>query len=197
MTPAARRGRTLGPALAVLAILLWQASAAAAGKATSPDPGTQPTRSLTLSTGALYYATGELSFAQRLGQSWSVVAIVGVGRGRAFGDDTVNRTLLEGGGQLRYTFVGDFRDGMAIALEAMALHLSQDSEANTVSGIALGPMLVWKWIPVGGLTLEVTLGPAWVRAMIGDMGSGTMRHQDTLQPSGRVNVGWSFGGGPT
>lgn len=197
--PVSHGWRFLGPlmGLSVLVGITRPAFGAAPGQPTIPARSSPPApMTVTLSSGALLYNTAEVTLERRFQRGFSGAASLGVGHGRSFGDEAAARTMLKAGAQARYTFWGGFENGLGIAVQASVMRLSDDSDGVHITGVAIGPQLVWKWNPIWGLTFDVGAGAAWVGAMLGRTGSTMMMaHRSRLQAIGQLNVGWTFGGG--
>ncbi len=152
----------------------WLCAAAVGALGASPGYAelAPPVRAGTLAVNLapLAHATGELRWESPLLDklAWSVHA--GGGRGRSGVD--IRGYVLEGGGQLRYYLVGDFRRGLLVALDATAVGAFGDSSRGETA-LALGPRLGYKIVGLGGLTAEAQVGASYVRKSADGVVAGT------------------------
>ena len=153
-----------------------------------------PTRSLAV-TGSVTMPIQrviELSTEYAVSRNWSLVLMLGVGKDRFGQADAAARYLWEGGFQLRYELVGDFDDGVGLSALVRYVSLQDNDEGFTPSGVAVGPHLYWRAIAESGFTFDVYVGGVWVMR---SLSNGQVHFsEDTLAPSGSLNLGWSFGG---
>lgn len=140
--------------------------------------------------------TGEMAVSPKLG-------IAGIG---GFGSITAENNLgekksipvLELGGQAAYYVVGSFRHGMQVGAEAMWLKVfipEKEGVSVSTNGLAIGPLLGYKWAARFGLTFLVQGGYQWLFAQAKGTdaaGNEIEASQDSGIPLLNLNAGWSF-----
>ncbi|MEE2779392.1 MAG: hypothetical protein VYE15_02635 [Myxococcota bacterium] len=175
----------------VMVLGVWVAPSAYAQDV--PEQTPQRSTTITVSLSAPWQGVGELACEPRIVGGWSTVVVAGIGEGVVAEEATDNPILYEVGGQVRYTVLGDFDDGLGFALDGRYLRAWVEAGDSEGRGFALGPRLFWKWIFVSGLTLDVHLGASWVWASLHNPRLQTPLERDGLQATGGVGLGWSFG----
>lgn len=133
----------------------------------------------------LVEATGEFKLADRVG-----LAVIG-GAGRVDG-----YPVWEAGVQGRFYGLGDFRGGLELGVEALAIGVraEEDGVTATALGVGLGPFIGGKYITDIGFTIDGQLGGSVVFASA-QATDGTLtesRGARTLTPLLNLNLGWSF-----
>lgn len=140
--------------------------------------------------------TLELSVAEHLG----VAVLGGIGRMTVEVDGADERfSAYELGGQL-LVYPLDAFDGLTLGAEVLWLRLTTDEVQGRISGtgagLAVGPLIGYKWIARGGFTLFVHGGAQYlaVRAQSTDDLTGTQRRESERRwiPLLNFNLGWSF-----
>jgi hypothetical protein len=158
------------------------------------------TFSLTISPFHLAMPVVELTGEYALSQDFGIAGIAGFGQMTAENNlgEEKDIPVLELGGQLDYYAVGSFRHGMQVGAELLWIKISPpENEGVTVSanGIAVGPLLGYKWAARFGLTLMAQLGWEFLFAQAeaqdrnGQEIEGSAEGQTLLL---NLNAGWSF-----
>lgn len=144
--------------------------------------------------------TGEVRLARQIGVS----VIGGYGSVKAtssIGGDTPRFTVWEVGGQFVGYPVGHFDHGMQLGLELLYAGVSTDTKSGSVSvagaanGLAVGPVVGYKFATKPGFTFNVQGGAEYValRAQASASTGNTASARDSaIIPVLNLNVGWSF-----
>lgn len=153
--------------------------------------------SLTISPYHLTLPIVELTAEFRMTPDVGVAGIVGVG-------SYEGASVWEFGGQCNYYLVGDFDHGMQIGAEIQYMTMSDegsvfDEQVSWVGrGLALSPMLGYKYAAGFGLTLNVQAGVAFIIANTdvereSDFSSSQGSYErDGTAIMSNLNIGWSF-----
>lgn len=162
----------------------------------------EPERKLSLTISPLHLAmpvfevTGEYALAPDFG----VAAIGGYGSMELEYSDGTSKDIpvLELGAQAMYYAWGDFNGGMQVGAELLWLKVFMPEERGvTVSanGVAVGPMLGYKWVTSFGLSFVVQGGYQFLFAQAKGKdatGREVESSADTGIPLLNLNAGWSF-----
>jgi hypothetical protein len=158
------------------------------------------TFSLTISPFHLLLPVVELTGEYALSQDFGLAGIAGFGQitqENRLGDE-LDIPVLELGGQLDYYAVGSFRHGMQVGAELLWLKIYPPKNRGvtvTANGIAVGPLLGYKWAARFGLTFMVQLGYEFLLAQSlakDQNGQEIEGSTDTHTVLLNMNAGWSF-----
>jgi len=165
--------------------------AGAAADVTSPPPRST---ALTFSLTTPLADVVELAWEQSWGYGFSTVVMGGVGIVPLDDIDQHDEfNLIEAGLQARYTFVGDFDEGMGIAIVGRYLWADPLLNGSRPHGYAVGPHLFYRVSNDFGLTLDFYLGGSIQEAfLVSPNGEERQRRSDPIPTSG-LSLGWSFG----
>ena len=137
----------------------------------------------------------EVAFEQRFNRDVSLTAIVGIGQ---VTNILHTASVYEVGCQLRFYALDDFA-GLHFGFEAVFLGISMDDGATVEvagQGLALGPLVGWKFVLDSGLTFDLQGGYGLVvMAAHGEdtaTGETASEGQSEGVPLVNINVGWSF-----
>jgi hypothetical protein len=183
-----------------LVLALGQPSAQA--QPSSPPPPPPPplieasahSTSLTLSPIHLAIGVVELTGEFRLADKLGLAGTLGGGR-------VDGLSVYEVGAQLNYYLTGSFDGGLHIGAEVQFISAFNDPDETfdmqttaTAEGLAVGPMLGWKWIGDSGFSF-VAQGGVQYMAVQARAESGTVSASDEdsrIGPLVNLNAGWSF-----
>ncbi|MDB5047377.1 MAG: hypothetical protein JWO30_448 [Fibrobacteres bacterium] len=145
--------------------------------------------------------TGEYALAPKFGVS----AIAGFGSisiketdNSTLETKSINIPFLELGGQMNYYLVGSFRHGMQLGGELLWIKLSLpkgEDVSGTANGVAVGPLIGYKWAARFGLTLMAQLGYEFLFAQAKTTdanGNEVESSTDSGIPLLNLNIGWSL-----
>jgi hypothetical protein len=175
------------------------ALAIALGSGTAQAQG-EKTLSLTISPFHLALPVLELTGEYALSQDFGLAAIGGFGKitQKNSLDKNVAIPVLELGGQLDYYAVGSFRHGMQVGAEFLWIKVSPPKDQGVTlagNGLALGPLLGYKWAARFGLTFMVQGGYEFLFAQ-SKATDASGRELEASTDSGLIlfnaNAGWSF-----
>lgn len=157
----------------------------------SPDAMAQSrsTEAILVNAAAIYYGMGELRWEHRLGDHGGLQTSAALGKGGTE-PGLADHWLAKVGVQYRYYAVGDFEEGLAVAVEVAALGLLEDP--NQRQGLALSPRLVYKCAFASGPTLELQVGGAVVARSAVDAAGQSIPVEWLPQASVAAALGWSF-----
>ena len=147
----------------------------------------------------IFEFTGEYAVAPKFG----VAAIGGYGGMELEKSDgfTVTKEtipVLELGAQAMYYPWGDFNGGMQVGAELLWIKLfipEDEGVVVTANGVAVGPMLGYKWVMSFGLTFVVQGGYQFMFAQakgVDNTGAEMESNVDAGIPLINLNMGWSF-----
>ena len=137
----------------------------------------------------------EIAFEQRFNEAVSLTVIGGIGQ---VSDALYTASVFEVGCQLRYYAVDDFA-GFHMGFEALYLGISMDDGATVEvagQGLALGPLVGWKFVLDSGLTFDLQGGYQFLT--MSAQGEDTVTGETASDgqsdgvPLANINVGWSF-----
>lgn len=144
----------------------------------------------------IFEFTGEYALSPKFG-----AALIGGYGGLKIKNSLNNEVeipVLEIGGQAAYYVLGSFRHGMQVGAELLWIKVSPPKDQGVTvaaNGIAIGPMIGYKWVARFGLTLlaqggyELLFAQAKARDVNGqELEAST----DTGIPLVNLNIGWSF-----
>lgn len=158
------------------------------------------TFSLTVSPFHLLLPVVELTGEYALSQDFGLAGIAGYGSITATNslDKDVDIPVLELGAQANYYAVGSFRHGMQVGAELLWIKIDPPKNEGVTldaNGIAVGPLLGYKWAARFGLTFMAQLGWEFLLAQAkaknsaGEEIEGSTSGQTLLL---NMNAGWSF-----
>lgn len=165
----------------------------------------QPERTFSLTMSPIHAAlsifefTGEYAVSPKFGVA-GIGGYGGLELDKTDGTTTTKEDIpvLELGAQAIYYPWGNFNGGMQVGAELLWLKLFIPEEENvevSVNGVAIGPMLGYKWVMGFGLTFDVQGGYQFLFAQAkGNDAEGTEveASTDTGIPLINLNAGWSF-----
>jgi len=140
--------------------------------------------------------TGEYALTQKLG----IAGIAGYGKTTTENslNENVDIPILELGGQLDYYAIGSFRHGMQVGAEVLWIKVSPPKDQGVTlagNGLAVGPLLGYKWAAGFGLTIFLQGGYEFLFAQAkaeDPSGQEIDSSIDSGIPLVNANVGWSF-----
>lgn len=158
------------------------------------------TFSLTLSPNHLVFPVFEVTAEKALGPKFGLAGIGGFGSYPAERGDGTKEDIpvLELGAQANYYVFGDFDHGMQVGGELMWIKVSPPEEAGITvdaNGLAIGPLLGYKWAARFGLTFMFQGGYQWyfiqakAKNSQGEEIEGSVENGVALI---NMNAGWSF-----
>jgi len=165
-----------------------------------PEPeGAQHSVSLTISPFHLVLPVVEVMGEFKVQDWFGLAAILGGGSIQGTGTIADERlTVFELGAQALFYPVGDFDHGMQLGLEALFIHISGtfDSGAltGTGSGLAVGPLIGYKFAASWGLTVDIQ-GGYQIAGIAASASDGTTTESDSTVEGVvllNINAGWSF-----
>lgn len=159
--------------------------------------------SLTMSPIHLAFPVLELTGEYALSPDFGIAAIGGYGsieveKSNGISTSKEDIPILELGAQAMYYPWGDFNGGMQLGAELLWLKIFiPEEEGVTVSanGVAIGPMVGYKWILGFGLTFDVQGGYQFLFAQAkakNAAGEELESSVDSGVPLLNLNMGWSF-----
>jgi len=162
----------------------------------------EPERSFSLTISPIHLALPVLEFTGEyaLAPNFGVAAIAGYGTTELEHSDGTKEDIgiLELGAQAAYYLFGDFKGGMQVGGELLWIKPFLPKEEDiTVSanGVAIGPMLGYKWVTEFGLTIFLQGGYQFLFASAkaeNSAGEEAEASGDTGIPLVNINAGWSF-----
>jgi hypothetical protein len=143
-----------------------------------------------------YEFTGENALSPKFG----VAAIGGYGSTELEYSDgsTKDIGIMELGAQAAYYVFGDFNGGMQVGGEVLWIKpfLPKESDVTvSVNGVAVGPMVGYKWVTEFGLTIFLQGGYEFLFAGAkakNSAGEEIEASAETGVPLLNINAGWSF-----
>lgn len=147
----------------------------------------------------IYEFTGEYALSQKFG----IAGIGGYGSMKMNGYEGNVPTkkdipILELGSQAAYYLLGNFKTGMQVGAEILWLKIFIPKSENvsvTANGLAIGPLIGYKWTASFGLTLFAQGGYEFLLAQA----KGTNSNGQEIESSSKIgialvnlNAGWSF-----
>jgi hypothetical protein len=160
----------------------------------------EKTFSLTVSPFHLVLPALEATGEYALSPDFGIAGIAGFGQitqENSFGEE-VDIPLLEIGGQLDYYAVGSFRHGMQVGAEVLWIKIYPPKDRGVTvaaNGLAVGPLLGYKWAARFGLTFMVQTGYEFLFAKAkatDSSGQEIDSSADTGVLLFNANMGWSF-----
>lgn len=158
--------------------------------------------SLTISPLHLINPVVELTLEARVADRVGLALIGAVGQmsTTSSGGTRHDFSAYELGTSFRYYAVGDFNSGMQLGAELLWVHVTLDSSTSgsdvsgVGAGVAMGPMIGYKYTADVGFTFDGQLGFQWIAltAKASSGGDTMSAEQKRLIPLLNVNVGWSF-----
>lgn len=138
--------------------------------------------SITISPIQLFNPVLEITGERRLASKLAVAAIVGAG---SVSEEGKRHGVWEVGGQFRGYLLGSFNHGLMLGVHVGYLHAAGQLESPTsyYVGTQAGAFVGYKIARKAGFTVDMQLGPVYVRA------SATNTELQTLA---NLKVGWSF-----
>lgn len=140
--------------------------------------------------------TGEYALSQDLG----VAGIAGYGKiteTNSLGKD-VDIPVLELGGQVDYYAIGSFRHGMQLGAELLWIKVDPPKDEGVTvaaNGLAVGPLIGYKWAARFGLTFMVQSGWEFLFAQAKATNSAGQEIESSANGGTllfNANMGWSF-----
>lgn len=147
------------------------------------------TEAVVINAAALYYGMGELRWEHRWTDRSGLQTSAALGKGTVAAGFT-DQWLAKIGVQYRYYGVGNFDEGLALALELAGLGMLDDP--NDRRGLALSPRLVYKYAMARGPTVELQIGGAVVVRSGVDVGGQAIPLEWVAQAAVAAALGWSF-----
>jgi hypothetical protein len=156
--------------------------------------------SLTISPIHLAFPVFELTGEYALSPKFGAAGIFGIGSittPDAYNKD-VKMPILELGGQAAYYLLGSFRHGLQVGGELLWIKVSPPKDEGVTvaaNGIAVGPMIGYKWAAGFGLTLLVQGGYEFLFAQAkatNANGEEIEASADSGVPLINLNIGWSI-----
>jgi hypothetical protein len=162
--------------------------------------GTERSFSLTISPFHLAMPIYEFTGEYALSPNFGVAAIGGYGSTELEYSDgsTKDIGILELGAQAAYYVLGDFQGGLQVGGEVLWIKPFLPKEGDvtvSVNGLAVGPMVGYKWVAGFGLTLFIQGGYEFVFAGAkaeNSRGEEAEASGEGGTPLLNLNAGWSF-----
>jgi len=181
--------RALWP-MAMGIVLLCAAPALAAP---TGEPNAPRTSALTLSMTSMLADVYEAAWERAWGHGLSTVVMGGTNLAPLTSEVGVSTNIVVAGLQGRYTFVGDFNDGMGVAIVGRYFWISPLVDGSQPHSLLVGPHLFWRISGDSRFTIDYSLGCSYETARLEHPRGFAPRERETLRPTGSLNLGWSFG----
>lgn len=179
----------------------YQPYPAYGGPPPPPPPPPPPVRNVSLTASPIHLVLPILELTGEIrAQDWLGVALIGgygtISLETTTGNDTANAYEL--GGQLSIYPLEPF-ESLLFGFEVLWVKLDTDNYDNSsisasAAGVAMGPMVGYKYIADGGFTLFVQGGAEYItgRAEASDDTSNASVEDSEIIPLLNFNLGWSF-----